>query len=64
MSKLSIIKRNEKRIKLHAKYKSKHDKLVRIANNKIEKDLYNKLDDTVLLYISIFFFPLIVAMKE
>ena len=34
MSKLSIIKRNEKRIKLHAKYKNKHDRLLKIANNK------------------------------
>ena len=29
--------------------------IVRIANNKIENDLYNKLDEIVLLYISIFF---------
>ena len=34
MSKISIIERNKKRIKLYNKYKSKHDKLLKIANNK------------------------------
>ena len=34
MSKLSIIQRNKKRIKLYKKFKSKHDKLLKIANNK------------------------------
>ena len=34
MSKLSIVERNKKRIKLYNKYKNKHDKLLKIANNK------------------------------
>ena len=34
MSKLSIIERNKKRIKLYKKYKAKHDKLLKQANNK------------------------------
>tara|TARA_B100000989_G_C19531270_1_gene470043 strand:+ start:1450 stop:1755 length:306 start_codon:yes stop_codon:yes gene_type:complete len=34
MSKLSIIQRNKKRIRLYKKYKSKHDNLLKIANNK------------------------------
>ena len=34
MSKLSIIERNKKRIRLHKKYKTKHDKLLSIAKNK------------------------------
>ena len=34
MSKLSIIERNKKRIKLYQKYKAKHDKLLKMANNK------------------------------
>ena len=34
MSKLSIIQRNKKRIKLYKRYKTKHDKLLSIAKNK------------------------------
>lgn len=34
MSKRSIIERNKKRIRLFKKYKNKHDKLLKIANNK------------------------------
>ena len=34
MSKLSLIERNKKRIKLYNKYKAKHDKLLKQANNK------------------------------
>tara|TARA_B100000989_G_C19123632_1_gene296410 strand:- start:92 stop:397 length:306 start_codon:yes stop_codon:yes gene_type:complete len=34
MSKSSIIQRNKKRIKLFKKFKNKHDKLLKIANNK------------------------------
>ena len=35
MSKLSLIERNKKRIKkLYKKYKDKHDKLLKQANNK------------------------------
>ena len=34
MSKLSIIERNKKRIKLYNRFKNKHDKLLKIANNK------------------------------
>ena len=34
MSKLSLIERNKKRIKLYNKYKSKHNKLLKKANNK------------------------------
>ena len=34
MSKLSIIERNKKRVKLYNKYKNKHDKLLKMANNK------------------------------
>ena len=34
MSKLSIIERNKKRMKMHKKYKSKRNKLLKIANNK------------------------------
>ena len=34
MSKVSIIERNKKRIKLYEKYKKKHDQLLKIANNK------------------------------
>ena len=34
MSKLSLIERNKKRIKLYSKYKSKHDKLLKQASNK------------------------------
>ena len=34
MSKLSLIERNKKRIKLYKKYKAKHDKLLKDANNK------------------------------
>ena len=34
MSKLSLIERNKKRIKLYNKYKLKHDKLLKLANNK------------------------------
>ena len=34
MSKLSIIERNKKRVKLYKKYKVKHDKLLKLANNK------------------------------
>ena len=34
MSKLSIVERNKKRIKLYNKYKNKHRKLLKIANNK------------------------------
>ena len=34
MSKLSLIERNKKRVKLYDKYKSKHDKLLKQANNK------------------------------
>ena len=34
MSKLSLIERNKKRIKLYKKYKAKHDKLLKQANNK------------------------------
>ena len=34
MSKLSLIERNKKRIKLYKKYKAKHDRLLKQANNK------------------------------
>ena len=34
MSKLSIIERNKKRVRLYNKYKNKHDKLLKMANNK------------------------------
>ena len=34
MSKLSIIERNKKRIKLYKKFRVKHDKLLKQANNK------------------------------
>ena len=34
MSKLSLIERNKKRIKLYKKFKVKHDKLIKQANNK------------------------------
>jgi len=34
MSKLSLIERNKKRIKLYSKYKEKHDKLLKQARNK------------------------------
>ena len=34
MSKLSLIERNKKRIKLYEKYKAKHAKLLKQANNK------------------------------
>ena len=34
MSKLSIIERNKKRINLYKKFKAKHDKLLKLANNK------------------------------
>ena len=34
MSKLSIIERNKKRMNLYKKYKTKHDKLLKLANNK------------------------------
>lgn len=34
MSKKSIIERNKKRVKMYKKYKEKHDKLIKIANNK------------------------------
>ena len=34
MSKLSVIERNKKRIKLYEKYKAKHAKLLKQANNK------------------------------
>ena len=34
MSKLSLIERNKKRIKLYKKYKAKHDTLLKQANNK------------------------------
>ena len=34
MSKLSLIERNKKRIKMYNKYKVKHDKLLKQANNK------------------------------
>ena len=34
MSKLSLIERNKKRIRLYNKYKKKHDKLLKQANNK------------------------------
>ncbi|MAI84788.1 MAG: 30S ribosomal protein S14 [Rickettsiales bacterium] len=34
MSKKSIVERNKKRIRLFAKYKNKHDKLLKLANNK------------------------------
>ena len=34
MSKRSIIERNKKRVRLFKKYKNKHDKLLKIANNK------------------------------
>jgi len=34
MSKLSLIERNKKRVKLYKKYKEKHDKLLKQANNK------------------------------
>ena len=33
MSKRSVIERNKKRVRLFKKYKSKHDKLLKIANN-------------------------------
>ena len=34
MSKLSIIERNKKRVNLYKKFKTKHDKLLKLANNK------------------------------
>ena len=34
MSKISIVERNKKRIKLYEKYKNRHDKLLKMANNK------------------------------
>ena len=34
MSKLCLVERNKKRIKLYSKYKAKHDKLLKQANNK------------------------------
>tara|TARA_B100000282_G_C31706501_1_gene478947 strand:- start:127 stop:432 length:306 start_codon:yes stop_codon:yes gene_type:complete len=34
MSKRSIVERNKKRVRLFKKYKNKHDKLLKIANNK------------------------------
>ena len=34
MSKLSIIERNKKRMKMYNKYKAKRNKLLKIANNK------------------------------
>ncbi|PPR39313.1 MAG: 30S ribosomal protein S14, partial [Alphaproteobacteria bacterium MarineAlpha8_Bin1] len=34
MSKLSIIERNKKRIKLYERFKTRHDKLLKMANNK------------------------------
>ncbi len=34
MSKISLIQRNIKREKLYRKYKNKHDKLLKMANNK------------------------------
>ena len=34
MSKKSIVERNKKRIRLYNKYKAKHDKLLKLANNK------------------------------
>ena len=34
MSKVSLIERNKKRIRLYQKYKVKHDKLLKMANNK------------------------------
>lgn len=34
MSKKSIIERNKKRVKMYKKYKEKHDKLIKVANNK------------------------------
>ena len=34
MSKLSLIERNKKRIKLYKKFKVKHDKLLKQASNK------------------------------
>ncbi len=34
MSKISIIERNKKRIKLYEKYKKKRDKLLKLASNK------------------------------
>ena len=34
MSKLSIIERNKKRIKLYERFKARHDKLLKMANNK------------------------------
>ena len=34
MSKLSIIERNKKRMRLYEKYKKKHDSLLKLANNK------------------------------
>ena len=37
MSKLCLVERNKKRIKLYSKYKAKHDKLLKQANNKIYK---------------------------
>ena len=38
--------------------------IIKKANNNIENDLYNKLEDILLLKISTFFFPLIVVIKE
>ena len=34
MSKISIVERNKKRIKLYEKYKNKREKLLKLANNK------------------------------
>ncbi len=34
MSKLSIIERNKKRVNLYKRFKAKHDKLLKLANNK------------------------------
>ena len=34
MSKLSIIERNKKRMKMYNKFKAKRNKLLKIANNK------------------------------
>ena len=34
MSKLCLVERNKKRIKLYSKYKAKHDKLLKQASNK------------------------------
>ena len=51
MSKLSIIERNKKRIKLIKKYKTKHDKLLKLANNKkLSPDEQFKQDLSFLKY--------------